>query len=272
MALVTVLFPVHRESPYLMEALASVLNQDFDDFEVLFLDNSELGLPKHLWNFDKRVKYVKLPANYGLSETLNYGIRNATSKYLIRMDFDDISMPSRISRQVNFMENNTEIDISGTGIRVIENFSSKATSGDVDLFRPIDWREITTYLLNKNPLFHPTVIMRRETLLKFDLFYNPKYDAAEDLELWMRASHKIKISNLGEVLLSYRLHENQFSREDGINSRFQSAKIRARHSLWFVMHHPDDWKLGIKTLGKNLSYLLGNLIRYLKRPRFNKFS
>ena len=140
------------------------------------------------------------------------------------------------------------------------------------MFRPEDWREVVPYLLDKNPLFHPTVIMRRKSLIDQKLFYNQKYDAAEDLDLWMRASHRVRISNISEVLLEYRLHPNQFSREDGINSRFQAAKIRVRHSIWFIYNHPSEWKKGLKSLIRNLNFIIQNFPIYVSRKKFNKFN
>lgn len=270
--IVSVLFPVHKDSPYLEAALESLLKQDFDNFEILFLDNSKIGIDRTIWNRSSKIIHLKLPQDYGLSQSLNYGVKYSESKYLLRMDYDDIALSDRISKQVNFMEENPHISISGTGIRFIgENFGGNETESP-ELFRPEDPNKIIPYLLYKNPLFHPTVIMRRESLIEHNLFYNQKYDAAEDLDLWMRASHKIKISNINEVLLEYRLHSNQFSREDGINSKFQSAKIRLRHAVWFIFNYPAEWEKGYKSLMRNSYFLTQNFLTYLSRSKFNKFN
>jgi glycosyltransferase involved in cell wall biosynthesis len=269
---VSVLFPVHKESPYLNAALESLLQQDFENFEILVLDNSVNGISRVVWDHNPKIVHIKLPSSYGLSEALNYGIKFSTSEYVLRMDYDDIALPNRIKQQVKFMNRNPTIDISGTGIRFIgDNLGQKDVKSS-EMFRPEDWRKIIPYLLNKNPIFHPTAIMRRKSLVEQNLFYNPKYDGAEDLDLWMRASHKVKISNISEVLLEYRLHPNQFSREDGINSRFQSAKIRARHSVWFIYKYPTEWKKGFKSLIRNMHFIVRNFPIYISRNKFNKFN
>ena len=272
MKTVSVLFPVHKESPYLVTALESLLHQNFDNFEVLFLDNSVNGIDQRVWGRSSKIIHLKLPADYGLSESLNYGIKYSESKYVLRMDYDDIALPNRIEQQVKFMDQNPYIDISGTGIRFIGENPGQREIQSPEVFRPDDWGKIVSYLLYKNPLFHPTVIMRRESLIKNNLFYNPKYDAAEDLDLWMRASHRLKISNISEVLLEYRLHPNQFSREDEINSRFQSAKIRVRHAIWFIFHCSTEWKKGLKSLIRNIQFLAMNIFPYVSRRKFNKFN
>jgi glycosyltransferase involved in cell wall biosynthesis len=271
LATVSVLFPVHRETQFLSEALDSLLKQDFESYEILFLDNSEIGINPIIWNRSSKVVQLKLPAEYGLSDALNYGIKYSRSTYVVRMDYDDISLPSRIKRQVEFMERNPHIDISGTGIKFFGESLGARELETPEIYRPEDWRLISSYLLYKNPLFHPTVIMRRTSLIENDLFYNSKFDAAEDLDLWMRASHKLKISNIHEVLLHYRVHLAQFSREDGINSRIQSAKIRTKHAIWYIIHNPIEWKIGIKSLIHNSLFLVQNFPRYLIRRRFNKF-
>jgi glycosyltransferase involved in cell wall biosynthesis len=272
LTIVSVLFPVHKESPFLSAALESLLNQDFDNFEVLFLDNSEAGINPSIWSRSSKIVHLKLPPEYGLSESLNYGVKYSNSKYVLRMDYDDIALPDRIRQQVKFMDENPYISISGTGIRFIGENIGQIETKNPELFRPENCSEIISYLLFKNPLFHPTVIMRRESLIEHDLFYNQKYDAAEDLDLWMRASHRIKISNIKLVLLEYRLHPNQFSRVDGINSKFQSAKIRVRHSIWFIFHHPAEWRKGIESLIRNMYFLALNFLPYVLRNKFNKFN
>jgi glycosyltransferase involved in cell wall biosynthesis len=268
---ISVLLPVHKVNPFLQEALDSILTQTFEDFELLFLDNSVDGVTEHVWNIDPRILHVKLSGKFGLSESLNAGMEIAKGKYLARMDFDDVSLPDRFQRQFDFLETNPWIAIAGGGIEIIgAEIDLNATPGQL-MYRPSSSEEILYFLLNKNPLFHPTVMMRTSSMKKNKLFYNKKYDAAEDLELWVRASHKVAISNLSDVVLKYRLHSNQFSREDGTNSQYQASIARMRHALWMATHKRKKRLSSIKTLIVNFNKF--RKLYFLKRSEknFKKF-
>ena len=270
--LVSILLPVHKDNPYLRESIQSLLSQTFQNFEVLFLDNSDLGIPESIWKLNPKIIYERLPRSFGLSESLNAGIRISHARYVARMDFDDIAKRNRLELQVNYLQSHPEVSILGGGIDVIGNdLDANVRVGDV-ILRSIEAEDMQEYLLFKNPIFHPTVIMKREDLLNNNLFYNKKYDAAEDLDLWMRASHKLVLANLNEVVLSYRLHSNQFSREDGLNSQFQAAKIRIRHASWMIFHRPQYAFKAIKVVHKNIKILLKLLPAHKNRRVFNKFA
>lgn len=116
----------------------------------MFLDNSQNGLQSYFDLSDKRLKYFKLPASFGLAETLNFAIEHATGKYLARMDYDDISATNRICEQVKFMELNKDIAISGTKIEIIgESIDKNVTPGQV-VSRELIHEDIVKNLSSKN--------------------------------------------------------------------------------------------------------------------------
>lgn len=85
------------------------------------------------------------------------------------------------------------------------------------------------YFIHKNPLFHPTGIFRRSNIIKANLFYNSKYDGAEDLELWTRAiKSSVLISECKEILLHYRIYLNQTSKNLKFNTDKSAQKIRIK--------------------------------------------
>ena len=268
---ISVLFPAHKINPYLKNAILSILNQSYKSFELLFLDNSLLGIKENYWNIDSRIKHIKLPGTFGLAESLNAGIERASGKYLARMDFDDESLPDRFELQIKFLEKNQAIDILGTGIEIFgEDIDSNSKPGEF-LIRPEKPEEILSFLLYKNPLFHPTVMMRTESIKRNNLRYNPKYDAAEDLELWMRASHKVKIANLQAPLLRYRLHKSQFSREDSFNSVYQTNKVRIRHAFWVLIFVRNQRLNASKALIRSIMTFPLNFFKKLSSSKFKKF-
>jgi glycosyltransferase involved in cell wall biosynthesis len=80
------------------DALKSLINQSYTDFEVLFLDNSQDGIGQEHWNIDLRIVHVKLDSRFGLAESLNAGIAISTADYLARMDYDDLSLTNRLEK------------------------------------------------------------------------------------------------------------------------------------------------------------------------------
>ena len=252
---VSILFPVHKWSIYADEAIKSLIQQDYENFTILFLDNSPDGIEKSKWNYSKKICYLRLDPNSGLSNSLNYGIKYSDAKYLIRMDYDDVCALNRISRQVLYMEKNREIGISGTSVNLIaENFSKTISLAH----NPISNTEIRKSLIHKNPLFHPTVIFRRSKIIEANLFYNSKYDGAEDLELWTRAIKSgVLISNCEEILLHYRIYPDQTSKNPKFNTHNLALKIRVRYIIWLILN---DRKLSFYAL-KSLKQIVINAIK-----------
>lgn len=269
--LVSVLLPVHRNNPYLEEALQSLINQDYPNIEILFLDNSKDGLSPEMWNKSNKIRHIKVPGEYGLSETLNIGIRESAGVFIVRMDYDDVSLPSRVREQVKFMQANEQIGISGTFAQVIgKGIDLNVKPGEI-IHRPTNPNALMEYLLYKNPIIHPTVIMRKSLLSKYDLRYNKKFDSAEDLDFWARAVRFFPIGNLAIPLLKYRIHESQYSRLDGINSRLQSAIIRSRHATWVLLTNKDLKTQAAKALVKNLLVVIKLRTSKLISRSFTKF-
>lgn len=269
--IVSITFPIHKFQEYASEALNSILSQTYKKLEIMFLDNSLNGLTGNFDLSDKRVKYFRLPTNFGLAETLNFAIDHANGKYLARMDYDDIALPSRITEQVNFMESNPGIAISGTNIIAIGSAIDNNINPGQVVKRKLTHEDITKNLLSNNAFFHPTVIFRLEEIKKHNLRYRANYDSAEDLDLWSRASRVVHLANLDEALLSYRLHPGQFSRIDAANSNYVVNKVRISHAFWLIRTNQLKPILGTKILLK-LFYNSFSLLLKKRKNKFKKFT
>ncbi|SVC41049.1 uncharacterized protein METZ01_LOCUS293903, partial [marine metagenome] len=110
--LITVLMPVYNGAKYLNEAIDSILNQTFQNFEFIIIDDGSTDdSVKIIKSYDdNRIRLVENRNNLGQSETLNKGLSLTRGKYIARMDQDDISMPERLKKQFEFMENNSDVD------------------------------------------------------------------------------------------------------------------------------------------------------------------
>ena len=227
---------------------------------------------KHGKIYRSIVKHIKLPHNIGLSETLNHGMKIAAGKYIARMDFDDISEPERIEKQVIFMENNPSIGISGTYIVGIGDNIDEKVKNSIISTRPVRPSQMREFLLYKNPFFHPTVIMRKEVIIDNNLFYDYRYDSAEDYELWTRAIRKTELGNLEIPLLKYRVHDNQFSRRARNNSLKKVNIARLKYASWIFVRDKTLRKKSVKVIIRCLlNYVVLNIKNINERDPFIKF-
>jgi glycosyltransferase involved in cell wall biosynthesis len=220
--LVTVLMPIHNGEAFVVDAIESILGQTFRDFELLVVDDGSTDRSVEIVEeyADSRIRLVCNERQIELIRTLNRGLDLARGKYVARMDADDISLPERLERQVDFMEANPDVGICGTWL---------VTMGDHEggiLSYPKSAEEIRCRLLFNSPIGHPTVCMRREMLVCHELRFDEEYPHAEDYELWSRASDVFPLANLDLVLLRYRIHAGSVSQK---NRDAQEATVKRIH-------------------------------------------
>lgn len=217
---VSVVMPVYKGDKYLSEAVDSILNQTFSDFEFIIIcddptDETRYILDKYRQN-DSRIQ-LYYQKRQGLVSSRNKGISLSKGEYVVKMDADDISLPDRLKEQVEFMDNHPDIGISGTWIKVF---------GDVPQYvlkLPCDHESIKSSLLFFCSIAQPSIIIRRDAFLKSGLCYDKDESHAEDYGLWVRAADVLKLANIPQAHVYYRMHTST------TNSKVQkevSGKIR----------------------------------------------
>jgi glycosyltransferase involved in cell wall biosynthesis len=201
----TVLMSAYNEENFIQEAINSMLSQTFTDFEFLIInDGSTDETPNILKSIqDPRITIINNAHNLGLSKSLKIGINQAKGKYIARMDADDISLPQRLEKQVEFLENNLDIGILGT-YQIIFDHNNDFINIPQAPFLDI---EIRWFGLFGCSFAHPTVMIRKEILDQNKLNYDPCFNYAEDYDLWTRLLKFTRGANLSEPLLRYRLRE-----------------------------------------------------------------
>ena len=206
---VSVVMPVYNGERYLKEAMESILNQTFRDFEFIIINDASTDKSEEIIKsfIDSRIIYIKNDKNLGQAESLNKGIRNTRGLYVARMDQDDISLPERISVQSAYMEANREVAILGTWIQEIDKDNNAIRRS---LFPNTPSPSIKTRLFFARlagwaSIAHPTVMIKRDLFDKIG-YYDPKYHICQDYDLWFRTVKKYRIENIPKVLLSYRNH------------------------------------------------------------------
>jgi glycosyltransferase involved in cell wall biosynthesis len=163
---------------------------------------------------DARIRYIKNEDNLKLIATLNKGLDLAQGKYIARMDADDVSLPERLERQVDFLEKNQSIGLLGTWVRTL----GLEKDYDVQFVQGHD--AIRLKLFFSNYFHHPTVIIRKSVLEKNLLKY-PDLLHAEDYAFWLIISNFTELEIIPEILLLYRSHGENISE---LNKNFQKEQ------------------------------------------------
>ena len=196
--------PVYNGEKYLCEAVNSILAQTFTNFEFLIIDDGSTDRSIEIIGSydDSRIRLVCNNQNLGLVATLNKGIDLSLGTYIARMDCDDVSLPTRLEKQVAFMEEHPDAGVCSSWVKVIGDAPHSVWD------YPVESEVIKCWLLFESVLPHPSAILRAKTFRESNLYYDAFFRHAEDYELWVRAAKKMSLMNIGEVLLLYRLHKN----------------------------------------------------------------
>lgn len=217
--LVSCIMSTYNRYEYLGESVRSILDQTYINIELIVVlekCENQSKIEKLLKGIkDKRIVVICNTERLGFAASLNVGIEAAQGKYIARMDDDDISLPTRFEKQVEYMESHPEVGICGTNAKFFGN-ETAVIGVETD---PEVLKVITLY---RTPFIHPTIMMRKDLIDKYNLRYDPSY-FTEDYELWSRAIQYFPIANIDEILLNYRASNNN------LTSGNNETKIHASH-------------------------------------------
>ncbi|MHB1316313.1 MAG: glycosyltransferase family 2 protein [Minisyncoccota bacterium] len=258
---VSVIMAVYNGDKFLHETIKSILSQSFSNFEYIIVDDASTdNTSKIIKSYnDDRIIYIRNEKNVGQTVSRNIAISKAIGKYIVQTDADDISLQKRIEKQVEFMETNPDISISGTWVRSIGK-------GKNYVIRHLtDPEEIKVNLLFRTSITHSTLIIRRDFFIEHSLYYREFPDGkvyGEDFELYVRVSRIGKISNLPKILVLYRRHENQVTHSN-IEIQYEHVKNIIKDQLIFLTLTPSDADIEIPLMVKK--YLFFNDKDFLKK-------
>ena len=200
----SVIMSVYNQEDYLRESIDSILNQTFKDFEFLIINDGSTDSSLRIIESyrDHRIRIINNEVNRGLVHSLNLGLDYShNSKFIARMDSDDIALANRFKEQVLAMESDTDLGLLGTGVKYFGSGTSEFLK-----FPPTKHKELVSNLLCQNPFYHPTVIMKAEVLYNNNIRYSKEYPRYDDYCMWIDIFDKCKIGNLQKIHLKYRRH------------------------------------------------------------------
>jgi glycosyltransferase involved in cell wall biosynthesis len=215
---VSVVMPVYNKAPYVKEAIDSVLNQTFTDFEFIIIDDGSIdGSQEIILSYnDPKIRFFQNENNIGPGGCSNYAILIAKGEYIIRQDADDIAPSYRLEEQVKFMDANPKIGVSSGHLQCF--------GSDDNIWKlPLTDDQIKASFLFTVPICQGASIIRKEVLLKNNIKYGDISNyIGEDRVLWFNLREVTDFGNLDKILLYYRRGKQNIKND----KRFKRDKIR----------------------------------------------
>jgi glycosyltransferase involved in cell wall biosynthesis len=231
---VTCIMSVFNEEHRLPNAIESILMQSYQYWRLILVndastDNSQRVINDYVKKY-KKITCIVNKRNKGLAYSLNKAIKSCNSKYIARMDADDIAFPDRLETQLKFLEGHPEIDVLGTGAEVVNVNNYKS------IVLKLESHEAILNTIEKvNPFFHSSVMMRRSFIESLG-GYNVEFLRAQDYDLWLRGVDRFKYHNLQEVLMTYSSSNQSFkSIYYGLRTRIINSFRRHRIVIGSLM-------------------------------------
>lgn len=209
--LVSVLMTVYNAEKYVEKALLSIIEQTYRNLEIIVVNDgstdSTKSIVEKLNRLDKRIKLINLKKNVGPSLASNVGIEQLNSNYVARMDADDISLPNRIEKQLDFLLKNPKVVVVGGKSYLMNEFGQMIGKKDY----PTANKDIYSSLFYMNSIQHPNCMINRKLLPKKRIYYHNHSLLAHDLELFFEAAQYGELANLDEITLYYRQYKDSLS-------------------------------------------------------------
>lgn len=216
---VSIIMPVHNCQTHVVEAVESIVQQTFQDWELIIIDDCSCDGTSHLISsfLDRRIRIIKCNRKMGIAKALNIGIETSRGAFIARMDGDDIAVPERISKQLDYMLKNPSLALIGSQAWLISTDDNVIA---VKRKPVLSWL-CRWYSRYATPLIHPSFFGRREVFINLGGYNNLL--RAQDFEFVVRALDSgFKVGNHPEYLLYYRTHPSGSRR---IKALSESKKI-----------------------------------------------
>jgi len=266
--IVSIIMPTYNRANLISRAIKSVLNQSFQDWELIIIDDASTDNTSTIlsqWRAKNlRIKVLRNDKNNypGISKTLNRGIKEAKGKYIARLDDDDYWCDiDKLKKQTEFLESHPDYVLCGGGVIVINN-------QDKELFRYLKKEkdaDIRQRALFANPFSHTTALFLREAVQKVGGYDNWCY--AEDWDLWLKLGEIGKIYNFPEYFTCYLMA--------GQSKSFIHQRLQARMALQIIKkhrhHYPNFWRAYCFNSTQYFYSFLPLFIRKILHPLLSKF-
>ena len=244
--LVSVVIPAFNERPDMItDAINSILQQTYSNIELHIFDDStkeETKAAIDVFSADSRVNIHRSESRVGFIKSLNLGLEAAKGQYIARMDGDDFSHPDRFEKELAFLESHPDVMVVGGQMNIMDE------NGQITSSRSYPTGGVKFFLFScaRNPLAHPTVMMRREVVDK-GYRYDETLKMSEDLDFWLRLMNDgYKLANIPDTVLNYRVMDNFLEKRSSDVQREVMAQVRhknfdKRHLVHSILSDLSGW-------------------------------
>ncbi len=250
---VSVIIVTYNRAALLPTAITSVLQQTFQDFEIIVVDDaSQDETPAVVADFqDHRIRYIRHEQNTGEAGARNTGVTNATGEYIAFLDDDDEWLPDKLALQVDVLENSpARVGVVYTGRSTIDGATKKVVSIRI----PTQGGDLLPELRKGNPITNSSVLLRKECFSKVGLF-DEQIVYGLDYDMWIRIAGAYHFEYVAKLLVKYTVHEKSLSANLDRMIKGKEAVLK-KHGAYFAQNGRDYSRfcaqLGI------LYYLNGN--------------
>jgi len=245
--MISIIVPVYNAEKYLKATIESLLRQTYRDFELIAIDD---GSTDNSWAIlqsftDPRLRILRNNANRGIVCTRNRGLSEMKGKYYAPFDADDIAHPTKLEKQIHFLESNPDFGMVGSWVRIIDG-NGRPTGKIWRLNAPAEL--IPSILLFRNYFAQSALLIRKEAIPKEGY---PDYSICQDYGMWIEIAKNWKTKNLEEYLIQYRIHTEGITRNEETLKKEQLALTRENF-------HSNGFSLSIEEIKSVLPDLIDN--------------
>jgi glycosyltransferase involved in cell wall biosynthesis len=264
--LVSVIIPCYNQSKFLAEAIQSVLNQTYPNVEIIVIDDGSTDNIEEVLQAFPQIEFIK-QKNQGAAIARNKGIAASSGTFLIFLDADDRLLPNALELGVRYLNENTSCAFVTGGVKLIDSSGKfleipKQVRIEKDHFKT---------LLATNYIWTPGVVVYRKSIFDSNNGFDPMAGGSADYELNVRIARKYEIASHGEIILEYRMHGSNMSKNLAYMLKSGISVRRAQKK--YIRQNPvliDAWKNGVRSIQKDVgNKLIRQTLNSLSNREFN---
>ena len=254
----TILMNCKNGERFLREALNSIINQTYKEWNLFFFDNQSNDKSKEIFDTfkDERFKYFYFKKHINLGYARKKAWEEIQSKYVAICDVDDIFLKERFEEQVNYMDNNDKCSVVGSNVYLIDNKSNR--------FKELNYHSSNDNLkkqIQYKHVFNSATLLFRKKNVDEVGGYNPFYEMVNDYDLLFRLSRKFEIASLNKTLVCNRQHDSNLSFKKIVKGQVELLSLQFK-----IMKSVNVYSIKLK-LYKNITLTLMRIIYHYIKSR-----
>ncbi|MDH3974331.1 MAG: glycosyltransferase [Deltaproteobacteria bacterium] len=226
---ISIIMSVYNGERWLSESIDSVLNQSYNNFELIVIDDGStdksVNILNHYMIKDKRIRVFHNKQNIGLTRSLNRGLELSQGKFIARIDCDDIWHPEKLSKQIEYLEEHPYISIVGTACNVIDENGHVSETQKIRFVK--EDKSIRQSIVKFNPFTHSSILFKKDVYKELG-GYNNSFEFAQDYEYWIRILQRYKGDNLAQALTFRRNSPSCITIKREKKQRWFAIKVKCK--------------------------------------------